>query len=140
MKQEDKKISQKNRQIPQILTPPNNIDLLIEQAIPIEVLENNQNQFVIKVRLINKQNQREYTVKQQQGRYFKCDLLDNEGNKIKATFFNESCEKYYKILDEGRVYLVKDGKVSKNEKYGSGVIIDENRTEIYELEDKGDIK
>jgi len=35
---------------------------------------------------------------------------------------------------------VKDGKVSKNEKYGSGVIIDENRTEIYELEDKGDIK
>lgn len=42
---------------------------------------------------------------------FNIDLLDSAGGEIRATFFKESCEKWFPILEEGKVYTFSNGQV-----------------------------
>ena len=53
------------------------------------------------------------------GTLFSIDLLDNEGGEIKGTFFKESCDKFFKLIEVGNVYTFSGGviKLVTNKKY-----------------------
>jgi hypothetical protein len=48
----------------------------------------------------------------QGGYLFKIDLIDAEGTQIEGTFYKESSEKFYPLLEEGKVYRITKGSVA----------------------------
>lgn len=38
-----------------------------------------------------------------EGTLFSIDLLDSQGGEIRATFFKEACDKFFGVLEQGKV-------------------------------------
>jgi len=46
------------------------------------------------------------------------ELVDAGGGEIRGTFFNEECEKWYPLLQEGNVYVISGGRIKvANQRY-----------------------
>ena len=41
-----------------------------------------------------------------EGKLFSFDLLDHEGGEIRVTAFNEQAERFFQIVEVGKVYMV----------------------------------
>ena len=72
-------------------------------------------------------------------------MIDNKGDQIQATFFNDMADKYDAMLKENQVYLLANGTVKiSNQKYSSikndYCIIFDRSSEITEVEDDMKIK
>lgn len=77
--------------------------------------------WTIKARVTSKTQIRSWSNARGQGTLFSIDLLDAQGGEIRATFFKEACDKFFSILEEGKVYTFSGGtlKIVQNRQYSS---------------------
>merc|ERR1719326_84441 len=78
---------------------------------PVSSLSPFQKSFKIKVRVTRKGDIREWNNSRGSGKLFSVDLLDEQGGEIQATCFNEAAEKFFGLLEEGKVYTVSKGRI-----------------------------
>ena len=71
-------------------------------TVPIASLTPYQNKWTIKARVTNKSDIRRWNNSRGEGHLFSMDLLDSSG-EIKATAFKEMCDKYYNMVEVGKV-------------------------------------
>ncbi|KAI1107135.1 replication factor-a protein [Jackrogersella minutella] len=72
---------------------------------PIEALSPYAHKWTIKARVSQKSDIKTWHKASGEGRLFSVNLLDESG-EIKATGFNEQCDQYYDLLQEGQVYYI----------------------------------
>ncbi|KAL8305036.1 hypothetical protein RB597_004020 [Gaeumannomyces tritici] len=72
---------------------------------PIESLSPYQHKWTIKARVSSKSDIRTWHKPSGEGKLFSVNLLDETG-EIKATGFNNECEKFYDLLEENQVYYI----------------------------------
>lgn len=61
------------------------------------------NRWTIKARITNKSEIRRWSNAKGEGTLFSIDLLDSHGGEIRGTFFKDACEKFFPMLEEGKV-------------------------------------
>ncbi|KAK3685680.1 putative single-stranded DNA-binding protein 68k chain [Podospora appendiculata] len=72
---------------------------------PIEGLSPYAHKWTIKARVTSKSDIKTWHKASSEGKLFSVNLLDESG-EIKATGFNEQCDQYYEMLQEGSVYYI----------------------------------
>ncbi|KAF3057993.1 Replication factor A protein 1 [Daldinia childiae] len=72
---------------------------------PIEALSPYAHKWTIKVRVTQKSDIKTWHKASGEGKLFSVNLLDQSG-EIKATAFNEQCDQFYDLLQEGQVYYI----------------------------------
>ncbi|KAL7622995.1 Replication factor A protein 1 [Parahypoxylon ruwenzoriense] len=72
---------------------------------PIESLSPYAHKWTIKARVSQKSEIKTWHKTSGEGKLFSVNLLDESG-EIKATGFNEQCDQYYDLLQEGQVYYI----------------------------------
>ncbi|KAI0019352.1 replication factor-A protein [Xylariomycetidae sp. FL0641] len=72
---------------------------------PIESLSPYAHKWTIKARVSQKSDIRTWHKASGEGKLFSVNLLDESG-EIKATAFNEQCDQFYDVLQEGQVYYI----------------------------------
>ncbi|KAJ9156512.1 Replication protein A subunit [Pleurostoma richardsiae] len=72
---------------------------------PIEALSPYAHKWTIKARVTSKSDIKTWHKASGEGKLFSVNLLDESG-EIKATGFNEQCDQFYDVLQEGSVYYI----------------------------------
>jgi replication factor A1 len=72
---------------------------------PIEGLSPYAHKWTIKARVSHKSDIRTWHKPNSEGKLFSVNLLDESG-EIKATGFNEQCDQFYELFQEGSVYYI----------------------------------
>lgn len=72
---------------------------------PITSLTPYQNRWTIRARVTNKSNIRTWSNSRGEGKLFSVDLLDESG-EIRATAFNEQCDKFFDAMEVNKVYYI----------------------------------
>lgn len=86
---------------------------------PIDSLTPYQNRWTIRAKLTNKTNIRTWSNSKGEGKLFSMDFTDESG-EIRATAFKEDCDKYYNILEVGKVYFISRAQVKMaNKRFSS---------------------
>ena len=82
------------------------------EFIPVNLLAP-FSQFLIKVRVTNKSDVREFKKNggPEMGKLFSVDLIDKEGYEISATFFGDAVDKWFPVIFENQVYIMGGGQV-----------------------------
>jgi hypothetical protein len=81
------------------LTPYTNRFLIVDLNFLIDALH----RWTIKARITNKSDIRRWSNQKGEGTLFSIDLLDASGGEIRGTFFKETCEKWFPILELHKV-------------------------------------
>lgn len=87
-----------------------------DQYQPVTALSPYQKDFKIKVRCTRKGPIRTWSNSRGDGKLFSVDLLDSSGGEIQATCFNDAAEKFFPMLEEGKVYIISKGRVKVSNK------------------------
>jgi replication factor A1 len=117
----------------------------VSNVVPISALNPYTNRWTIKARITAKTDVRTWSNPKGEGSLFSIDLLDNEGTAIRSTFFKAAVDRWYEVLEEGRVYYFTGGKLKpanakfSNIKNNYEITFDE-RSEIKECFEGSDIK
>ncbi|XP_043581968.1 replication protein A 70 kDa DNA-binding subunit [Bombus pyrosoma] len=74
-------------------------------TIPIVALSPYQNRWVIKARVVNKSTIRTWSNSRGEGKLFSMDLVDESG-EIRCTAFRDQCDKFYDMIEIGKVYYI----------------------------------
>lgn len=78
-----------------------------------------QNKWSIKARCVNKSNIRTWSNSRGEGKLFSVDLVDASG-EIRASGFNEQCEKYYDYFQIDKVYYISKAQLkTANKQYNT---------------------
>ncbi|KAI2625884.1 replication factor-a protein [Hypoxylon sp. NC1633] len=72
---------------------------------PIEALSPYAHKWTIKARVTQKSDIKTWQKASGEGKLFSVNLLDESG-EIRATGFNEQCDMFYDLLEEGQVYYI----------------------------------
>lgn len=72
---------------------------------PIEALSPYAHKWTIKARVTQKSDIRTWHKPSGEGKLFSVNLLDESG-EIKATAFNQQCDQFYELFQEGSVYYI----------------------------------
>jgi len=76
--------------------------------------------WVIMARVTAKAPMKSYSTAARSGSLFSIDLLDKDGGEIRASFFNKSAEKFFPLIEQGKVYKLSRGNVKvANRKYST---------------------
>ncbi|KAJ3695569.1 hypothetical protein LUZ60_000946 [Juncus effusus] len=86
------------------------------RVIPISVLNPYQGRWAIKARVTAKSEIRRYNNSKGDGKVFSFDLLDSEEGEIRVTCFNNLVDKFYELVENGKVYLVSKGSLKPAQK------------------------
>ncbi|PRQ46937.1 putative nucleic acid-binding protein [Rosa chinensis] len=86
------------------------------RIIPINALNPYQGRWAIKARVTAKGDQRRYNNARGDGKVFSFDLLDSEGGEIRVTCFNAVLDRFYDIIEVGKVYLISKGSLKPAQK------------------------
>ncbi|XP_042511724.1 replication protein A 70 kDa DNA-binding subunit D-like [Macadamia integrifolia] len=81
--------------------------------IHINQLTSYENDWKIKVLVLNKSEIKEYKNAKGPGKFQKITLLDDEGTKIQAIFFNDVVDNLCDTLNAGKTYFISDAIVKK---------------------------
>ncbi|KAI0479742.1 replication factor-A protein [Xylaria cf. heliscus] len=110
---------------------------------PIESISPYAHKWTIKARVTSKSDIKTWHKASGEGKLFSVNLLDESG-EIKATGFNEQCDAYYDLLQEGQVYYISTCKVNLAKKQFSNLPNDyelafERETMIEKAEDQSSV-
>ncbi|CAM9765032.1 unnamed protein product, partial [Phaeothamnion confervicola] len=87
---------------------------------PISQVNPYQNRWTIKARVTSKGDIRAWSNQRGEGQLFSIEMLDEAGGEIRATFFRDAVDKYYNMIEQGRVYTFSGGQVKvANKQYSS---------------------
>lgn len=106
-------------------------------VFPIREISSYNRKWCIKARVTSKTDLRQYSRNGQPGQVFSADLLDAEGGEIRCSFFNAAANKFYDILEKGKVYTFSNGNVKVANKRYNGL---NHNYEIAFAEESSDIK
>ncbi|XP_042508246.1 replication protein A 70 kDa DNA-binding subunit D-like [Macadamia integrifolia] len=81
--------------------------------IHINQLTSYENDWKIKVLVLNKSEIKDYKNAKGPGKFQKITLLDDEGTKIQAIFFNDVVDNLCDTLNAGKTYFISDAIVKK---------------------------
>ncbi len=76
------------------------------KIVPINSLNAYQNRWTIKARVSVKGTVRRYSNARGEGKVFSFDLVDAAGGEIKVTAFTDACEKFFDVIQKGKVYMI----------------------------------
>lgn len=86
---------------------------------PIASLTPYQNKWTIKARVTNKSDIRRWSNSRGEGHLFSMDLVDESG-EIRATAFKEQCDKFYNMIEIGKVFYITHGTLkAANRQYST---------------------
>ncbi|ODV93347.1 hypothetical protein PACTADRAFT_51948 [Pachysolen tannophilus NRRL Y-2460] len=109
----------------------------------IDQLSPYQNNWTIKARVSYKSDMRTWSNQKGEGKLFNVNLLD-ETNEIRATAFNDIADKFYDLLQEGKVYYISKARIQQAKPQFSNLshpyeLSLDRDTEIEECEDAADV-
>lgn len=81
------------------------------RIIPIAALNPYQGRWAIKARVTAKGDLRRYNNARGDGKVFSFDLLDSDGGEIRATCFNAVVDRFYEVVEVGKVYVISKGSL-----------------------------
>lgn len=85
--------------------------------MPINALNSYQNRWTIKARVTTKSDIRRYSNARGDGKFFSFDLLDAQGGEIRVVCWNDQCDRWEPIIEQGKVYVI--SKASLRNKRGN---------------------
>lgn len=86
------------------------------RIIPIAALNPYQGRWAIKARVTAKGDLRRYNNARGDGKVFSFDLLDSDGGEIRVTCFNAVVDRFYEVIEVGKVYLISKGSLKPAQK------------------------
>ncbi|KAL5835686.1 hypothetical protein ACOSQ3_015241 [Xanthoceras sorbifolium] len=86
------------------------------RIIPIAALNPYQGRWAIKARVTAKGDLRRYNNARGDGKVFSFDLLDSDGGEIRVTCFNAVADRFYDIIEVGKVYMISKGSLKPAQK------------------------
>lgn len=86
------------------------------RIIPISALNPYQGRWAIKARVTAKGDIRRYHNAKGDGKVFSFDLLDSDGGEIRVTCFNALLDRFYEVVEVGKVYVVSRGNLRPAQK------------------------
>uniref|UniRef100_A0A0D9VLR4 Replication protein A subunit n=1 Tax=Leersia perrieri TaxID=77586 RepID=A0A0D9VLR4_9ORYZ len=86
------------------------------RIIPISALNPYQGRWAIKARVTAKGDIRRYHNAKGDGKVFSFDLLDCDGGEIRVTCFNALLDRFYEVVEVGKVYVVSRGNLRPAQK------------------------
>lgn len=91
--------------------PPSPMGSVRKAAQPIAALNPYNMNWTIKARLTNKAPKRSFNRDGMAKSVFNIEVVDDQGTSIEATLWGDFADKYYDMLQEGKVYYISRGKV-----------------------------
>lgn len=92
-------------------------DIDVDNIHPINSLSPYQNKWTIRARVINKAPIRTWHNARGEGKLFSMDLIDESG-EIRATAFNNECDKFFDLIELNKVYFITRGTIkTANKKF-----------------------
>ncbi|CAN8268437.1 unnamed protein product [Cochlearia groenlandica] len=86
------------------------------RIIPITALNPYQGRWAIKARVTAKGDIRRYNNSKGDGKVFSFDLLDSDGGEIRVTCFNAVVDRFYDVIEVGKVYFISKGSLKPAQK------------------------
>lgn len=86
------------------------------RIIAINALNPYQGRWAIKARITAKGDLRRYNNARGDGKVFSFDLLDSDGGEIRVTCFNAVVDRFYDVVEVGKVYLISKGSLKPAQK------------------------
>lgn len=86
------------------------------RIIPIAALNPYQGRWAIRARVTAKGDLRRYNNARGDGKVFSFDLLDSDGGEIRVTCFNAVVDRFYDVIEVGRVYMISKGSLKPAQK------------------------
>ncbi|KAG4093893.1 replication factor-a protein [Neocallimastix lanati (nom. inval.)] len=77
---------------------------------PIKSLSPYQNRWTIRAKAINKSPIKQWSNARGTGKLFSVILMD-DSSEIKVTAFNEACDRFHEIIQEGQMYYISGGSI-----------------------------
>jgi len=113
MKSTNRVISSPTRQGQKVFTDASASSGATDAIVPIKVLHPYQNMWTIRARVTSKTPMKEFSRKTGTGtgKLFSVDLIDQAGDEIRATAFNDVAEKLFDVLEVGHVFLISKGDI-----------------------------
>lgn len=94
-------------------------DIDVDNIHPINSLSPYQNKWTIRARVINKAPVRTWHNARGEGKLFSMDLIDESG-EIRATAFNNECDKFFDMIEVNKVYFITRGSIkTANKKFSN---------------------
>jgi len=72
----------------------------------------------VKARILRKSDKRNWKSQKGEGTVFGIDIVDCNGTEMSCSFFNNSCDKWFDMIESGKTYVFSGGNVKmNNQKY-----------------------